>query len=339
MTTKQVNGVLLEKVKRNVLNMSVRELLGVDPRGKKEHELIKMLAEHFAKDPLKNQACDVCHGCSDPELTKACPFCGDEDVPDEDGLSMSDGPRADAPVSPAAIVKANNLAGAVIVHAKPTLSIKDLTKWEEEYTKAREATAEDMWNVGRLLKECQDSNLWRLPLDTKGQQLHANFYDYLSTAQGVTRMAAQKLLRFHTEFALGLAKKYSKAIMNKVLTMPEQARTELLLAAKEEDLSEKQIAERIDIKKKIERDAKHTPPSKQPEKDRDKLVTLVVKPQKQHIKLLTYGDNNRRAKKILDRPVAVVDLERGQLLFEVAIGKDGNLELIMKAMPRRTEEA
>lgn len=338
MTTKQVCGVLLEKVKRPVLNMSVRELLGVDPRGKKEHELIKLLAEYFAKDPLKNEACDVCHGCSDPKLTSACPFCGDEDAPEEDGLSMSDSPRADAPVNPASIVKANNLAGAVIVHAKPTMSIKDLTRWEEEYVRAREATTEDMWQVGRLLKECQDSNLWRLPVDAKGQQAHENFYGYLQTVHGVTRMAAQKLLRFHGEFELGVAKKYSKAIMNKVLTMPEQARTELLLAAKEEDLNEKQIAERIDLKKKIERDAKHVNPSKLPEKERDKLVTLVSKPQKQTIKMMVYGDANKRAKRLADRPVGVLDLERGQLVVEVGVGKDGNIECTVKTLPRRTEE-
>lgn len=326
----RIDGVIVAKTSTPVMRVSVRENLGADPRGKTQQQLIMMLTEHFAKDATRLIGCDACNGYSDKDL-KGCPYCGAADeVPDasvsfEEGESGSDDNVVVLPQTKKEMVKALPQGETVLVPGN-----KRVDAWIARFEEARAESAIAFWNMGRLLIEARDENLWRLQVAATGASRFGNFYKFAESEIGLKPTRAKEMMQVATNFEKAIVERYSRAIITAAFNTNAVLRQAIFDGIRK-GMPEVELRALMAPTRVTDKKPEASP--NEPKEDRAKLVTLISKPTKQRVKLFMSGDEDKRAKRIGDRPKGLLELERGTLVFEVGVDEAGNMELIVKALP------
>lgn len=329
----RIDGVIVAKTSTPVMRVSVRENLGADPRGKTQQQLIMMLTEHFAKDATRLIGCDACNGYSDKDL-KGCPYCGAADeVPDasvsfEEGESGSDDNVVVLPQT-----KVHKAELVPNVSSAPTGADQKIQKWVQQFEKVRCMSALTEWKMGKLLNEARDTNLWRLKVGPTGKLVYTNFFKFVEAELHVPKTNAYSYMLLAESFEESVIERFSRSIISASLNAPTAVRGELF-AGIQAGLSEEELLGKIQTLRRPS-SSKEAPEQVDAGvvEERAKLVTLVSKPTRQRVKLFMSGDEDKRAKRIGDRPKGLLELERGTLVFEVGVDEAGNMELIVKALP------
>jgi len=328
----RIDGVIVAKTSMPVMRVSVRENLGADPRGKTQQQLIMMLTEHFAKDATRLIGCDACQGYSDKDL-KGCPYCGAADeVPDasvsfEEGESGSDDNVIVLPQMKKEIVKTLPQGETVVAPGNKRVDV-----WLRRFEEARAESAVAFWSMGRLLIEARDENIWRLKVDATGKSLFTNFQKFALAELGLKETRVVELMQIATNFEREMVEQCSRSIITAAFHTKAALRQAVFEGIRK-GLPEAELRALMEGGGKAASDQSSNEVPPEVVDERAKLVTLVSKPTKQRVKLFTSGDEDKRAKRIGDRPKGLLELERGSLVFEVGVDEAGNMELIVKALP------
>jgi len=328
-----IHGVLVKMTDRAVMNRNLRELTGVDPKGMKEPELIERLTEFFA--PTKDQCvpCDKCLGLSDPGMTDECPYCGEKDAELDASVIL---PALEAQLEQAQERKTKKRKEEAA--AAQEVDMGALENWRQRMNVARVQTGAGFYNLGKLLMECADSHYWRLERGEDGQLRYRTVVEMFEAEYGIKPTMARQLIGIAREFPQELVDKYNRQFILNLFAKNADTRRELLLAMEAEDLTEQQAKERAEVleeQKRIERD-KARKAKQEALEPKEQLLTLVAKPNKQKVKLFTYADEDKRAKRVNERPVGVLQLERGRIAIEIGVDAQGQLEATIKALPNES---
>jgi predicted RNA-binding Zn-ribbon protein involved in translation (DUF1610 family) len=328
---KTVAGVLVKQVDRAVMNTSLRDLTGEEPTGLKVPALILKLTEYFASSQATCVSCDKCLGLSDPLATEHCPYCGEgDDVIDASKMIPALEVEMEQALKKRAR-KAKEVAVAVVVEDRGPLDA-----WRSRMTDARARTSHDLYEMATLLMECADNHYWRLERDESGALKYRTVVELFEGEFGIAKNTAHRLISIAREFPAQLVSKYSQQFVGGLFhSHAADARRVLLLEMAEEDLSEEQVKARLEILEEEKRSIRDKAKKAKAEalEPKEQLVTLVAKPQKHRVKMFTYADEDKRAKRVADRAEGVLQLERGRLHLEIALDAQGQLEVIVKALP------
>lgn len=327
----RIDGVIVAKTSMPVMRVSIRENLGADPRGKTQQQLIMMLTEHFAKDSTRLIGCDTCNGYSDKDL-KGCPYCGEADEVADASVSFEEGESVSVDnvvVLPQTKPKQHQLVPVEKV-MPPSKADERIKRWVAKFEIARAETGMAFWNMGRVLIEARDENLWRLKTDAAGAMKFTNFYLFAEAELGMSKNRVAELIEIATAFEKEMLTRCSRVIINAAFRVPAAMRQTIFQGIRD-GVDEYELMARLKSAKRLPEGGEGVPP--EVVEERAKLVTLVSKPTKQRVKLFMSGDEDKRAKRIGDRPKGLLELERGTLVFEVGVDEAGNMELIVKALP------
>lgn len=329
----RIDGVIVAKTSMPVMRVSIRENLGADPRGKTQQQLIMMLTEHFAKDATRLIGCDACNGYSDKDL-KGCPYCGAADEVPDASVSFEEGESSSEDSNVVVLPQTKVHKAELVPNASsaPSGAEKKIREWVQQFEKVRCMSALTEWKMGKLLNEARDTNLWRLKVGPTGKLIYTNFFKFVEAELNTPGTTARSYMFLADSFEEAVIERFSRSIITASLNAPPAIRGELF-ASIQAGLSEEELLGKIQT-------LRHTPSKEQTEQvstgvieERAKLVTLVSKPTKQRVKLFMSTDEDKRAKRIGDRPKGLLELERGTLVFEVGVDEAGNMELIVKALP------
>jgi len=328
----------LDKINKAHLSRVAAQLGAKVPAGASPERLVQEVSKIFSRPGMAlSGPCDNCGGMSDAALTE-CPFCGVGDEEDDAQIEV-----AKAIAAPLAVVAAT-LTGE-----------KKLDEALKRIEALKGGVTVSLWGVGREIKVIYDAQLW-LQRTEDGKPAHKSFDAFVhKELGGFSKSTTYWLMDIAEAFTEAQVLAYGRTKLGLILKAPKEDRA-LLLDKVKAGIGKRALSEEVD-KARAEageyvRETGRTTDSLGRDQSEQRagvgkkakakkakvgdVITIAKILGRQQVKLWAKPDKkgaepSKRARKILDKPFGILDLENGvQMQFGLTASAAGDWILVVE---------
>lgn len=216
---------------------------------------------------------------------------------------------------------------------KGALLVEDLDASIQRVDQLKRTAASGIWELGQEIKRLLETKLWRLRTDAAGKAQYKTFAQFVKSELDMSYTHANRLMQVASNFSKETMERIGVAKCSIVLSLPPEARTQLLEGADNKSASQ------------LSDEAKQLRDGEAPKPPRGAL-TVAMAPGVIEIPLMARPKNNRStkgsdkpAKSLTDDPWGLEQLpNRVHCYYAVVKNKEGNLVLRVERRRVDSEE-